>query len=88
MDPTAMVSATESLNQTLKRFQSMIKQVEERFAERERVAGSVHTQEAYRGEASAEHQRSSMSSPKLKPDSNEYDFIKQSIEQRVELLNS
>lgn len=30
---------SESLNQTLKRFQSMIKQVEKRFAERERFTG-------------------------------------------------
>ena len=36
MDQTRDGNATESLNQTLKRFQSMIKQVEQRFAERER----------------------------------------------------
>ena len=35
-----MKNATESLNQTLMRFQSMIKQVEQRFAERERLTNT------------------------------------------------
>ena len=68
----------------------MIKQVEERFAERERVVtGSQMYMNSHLPESSHDqNMRSSYMSPK-RVNMNEYDMVKQSIQQKQnELINS
>ena len=77
MEDDTVIDASESLNQTLKRFQSMIKQVEQRFAERERLTSQPPAQLYENVE-----KRSSFMSPDRVRLANEYDKIKHSIEQK------
>lgn len=80
-DGKGIENATESLNQTLQRFQSMIKQVEQRFADRERVSSNSQL-EPHHHQHSNQRSSYAMMSPERPTRVNEYDVAKKEVEEK------